>query len=93
MKKDNIQDKIDDLNKWYADYAKENGFKLNPKKEITQKLMRGLLENEKKYGQRCCPCRRATGDKETDAKIVCPCSYHRDEIEKNGQCLCGLFIK
>ena len=84
---------IEELNKWSANYAEENGFKLNPDKEIVQRLMKGLLENEKKYGQRYCPCRRITGNKEVDAKSVCPCYYHRDEIEKDGRCLCGLFVK
>ena len=90
---DNIQERIEELNKWYTNYAKENGFNLNPNKEIVQRLMRGLLENEKKHGQRYCPCRRVTGDKEVDAKSVCPCYYHRDEIEKNGHCFCGLFVR
>ena len=84
---------IEELIKWYDNYAKENGFNLNPNKEIVQRLMRGLLENEKKHGQRYCPCRRVTGNKEMDAKSVCPCYYHRDEIEKNGHCLCGLFVR
>lgn len=87
-----IEEKIEELNKWYVGYADENGLKLNPNKEITQKLIRGLLENEKKYGKRYCPCRRITGDKKADEKIICPCPYHIDEIKKNGQCFCGLFV-
>ncbi len=88
---DDTSKKIEELNKWYANYAKENGFNLNPNEEIVQRLMRGLLENEKKHGQRYCPCRRVTGNKEVDAKSVCPCYYHREELEKNGHCFCGLF--
>jgi ferredoxin-thioredoxin reductase catalytic subunit len=52
-----------------------------------------LLENEKKHGKRYCPCRRVTENEEEDLKNVCPCVYHLEEIEKNGHCLCGLFIK
>ncbi|MBU4204617.1 thioredoxin, partial [Patescibacteria group bacterium] len=44
---DNIQEKVEELNRWYANYAKENGFNLNPNKEMVQRLIRGLLENEK----------------------------------------------
>jgi len=84
---------IEELNKWSADYAKKNGFKLNPDKEVVQRLMKGLLENEKKHGQKYCPCRRVTGNKEVDSKSVCPCYYHLDEIKKDGHCLCGLFVK
>ncbi|MBU4204618.1 ferredoxin:thioredoxin reductase, partial [Patescibacteria group bacterium] len=35
---------------------------------------------------------RVTGDKEADAKNICPCYYHLNEIKKNGQCFCGLFL-
>jgi ferredoxin-thioredoxin reductase catalytic subunit len=31
-------------------------------------------------------------DKETDAKIICPCEYHKEEIEKDGICSCDLFV-
>lgn len=90
---DDIQKKIEELIEWYANYAKENGFNLNPNKETVERIMRGLLENEKKHGQRHCPCRRVTGNQEADFKNICPCYYHREELEKRGHCFCGLFIK
>lgn len=90
---DDIQNGVEKLKKWYVGYAEKNGFKLNPDEEIVRRLIRGLLENEKKHGKRYCPCRRVTGNPEADAKIVCPCYYHREELEKNGCCLCGLFVK
>lgn len=90
---DNIQKSIDELAEWSANYAKENGLNLNPDKAVVQRLMRGLLENEKKHGQKICPCRRFTGNKGIDEKSVCPCYYHKDEIVKDGHCLCGLFLK
>lgn len=83
----------EELISWSDNYAKENGFNLNPNRKVVHGLVRGLLENEKKQGQRYCPCRRITGDKEKDQKIVCPCYYHKDEIKKDGHCLCGLFVK
>lgn len=75
------------------EYAKKNGFKLNPDKEGLKKVITGLAENEKKYGKRFCPCRRVTGVEEEDLKKICPCFYHKGEIEKNGHCLCSLFFK
>lgn len=77
----------------YEDYAKKNGFQLNPNKEVVKRLIKGLLENEKKYGQRYCPCRRITGNKEEDKPKICPCAYHLEEIEKDGHCFCRLFQK
>ncbi len=77
----------------YKDYAGQKGFKLNPNKEIVEGIIKGLLANEKKHGKRYCPCRRVTGNPAVDQKNICPCSYHLEEIEKNGYCLCRLFQK
>ena len=77
----------------YLEYAKKNGFQLNPNQEIVKRLVRGLLENEKKHGARYCPCRRITENKEEDKPKICPCQWHKEEIEKQGRCLCGLFVK
>jgi len=77
----------------YEDYANKNGLKLNPNSEVVERIIKGLLENEKKYGKRYCPCRRVTGIVENDKKNICPCAYHLEEIKKNGHCLCGLFQK
>ena len=85
--------RIEELINWHTNYAKKNGFNLNPDKEIVERIMRGLLENEKTHGQKYCPCRRVTGNQEVDSKNICPCYYHREELEKYGNCLCGLFIK
>jgi len=81
------------LIKEYEDYAKKNGLKLNPNQEVIQRLIKGLLENEKKYGERYCPCRKVTGNLEEDKGKICPCELHREEIESNGHCLCGLFFR
>lgn len=77
----------------YAEYAKQNGFQLNPDKGVVERIAKGLLANEKKYGQRYCPCRRVAGNLEEDKSKICPCVYHREEIERLGHCLCGLFVK
>lgn len=72
----------------YEEYAKKNGFMLNPNQETVKQLIRGLVENEEKEGKRCCPCRIQCND-----KIVCPCVYHKKEIEEQGHCHCSLFVK
>jgi ferredoxin-thioredoxin reductase catalytic chain len=88
-----MEKKINKIIEEYKKYAEENGFSLNPNKEVAQTLVKGLLEKEKEFGKRYCPCRRITGKKEEDDKIVCPCVYHLEEIEKQGRCFCGLFVK
>ena len=77
----------------YDNYAKSNGFRLNPDKAVVERVLKGLIANEAKHGKKYCPCRRVTGDVEVDSKIICPCAFHKDEIEKDGHCLCNLFVK
>ena len=78
---------------WCEKYAKSQGFKLNPDKKIVDTIIEGLLRNEKKHGFRYCPCRVLTLNKEKDKIIICPCIYHKDEIKRDGHCLCNLFVK
>jgi len=86
-------EEIEKIIKDSENYAIKKGIKLNPNRKTVEKIAQGLMENEKKYGFRYCPCRRVTGNKEEDIKIICPCFYHLEEIEKFGKCLCGLFAK
>jgi len=88
-----MDENVKKLFKELEEYAKENGFRLNPNREIAEGTVKGLLQNEKMHGEKYCPCRRVTGDKEKDKSIVCPCIYHKKEIEKQGHCLCQLFFK
>jgi len=90
---DKVMSKIEEIIKEYEDYAKKNGFKLNPDRKIVERLVIGMLANEKKYGQRYCVCRRITGDPKKDKRIICPCVYTSREIKEQGHCFCGLFLK
>lgn len=89
----NQDSEIEKLIKEYEEYAKKRGFSLNPDKKTVEEIVRGLLEREKKFGARYCPCRKIIGNPEEDKKIICPCQFHQLEIERNGHCLCGLFVK
>jgi ferredoxin-thioredoxin reductase catalytic chain len=84
---------MEKLIKIYSEYAQKNGFQLNPDRKVVERIINGLLENEKIKGKRYCPCRRLSGVEEEDLKKVCPCFYHKEEIEKDGKCYCGLFTK
>jgi ferredoxin-thioredoxin reductase catalytic subunit len=81
------------LLKEYQGYAKKNGFHLNPDQKVVDSLIGVLLEREKKYGKKYCPCHRVKNIKKEDDKIICPCVYHKKEIEKYGHCHCFLFVK
>lgn len=81
------------LKKKLEAYAKSQGFKLNPDCKIVNGIIKGLLINRKEKGELYCPCRRVTGNKEEDMKIICPCIYHLTEIKEQGKCHCGMFVK
>src|SRR5208337_3817481 len=72
--------------------AEKNGYRLNPDADFTKNLVRGLLKNEQRYGYRACPCRLASGKKDEDLDIVCPCDYRDADIEEHGACYCALYV-
>ena len=88
-----MDSEMEKISEKYKAYAKENGFSLNPDEKILEATLKGLIENEKRHGEKYCPCRRVTGNREEDKKIICPCIYHEKEIETQGHCLCQLFFK
>jgi ferredoxin-thioredoxin reductase catalytic subunit len=73
-------------------YAQSQGFQINKDKEMVLEILAGLLENEKRYGYRSCPCRLASGVREEDQDIGCPCVYSRLDIAEYGSCFCGLYV-
>ncbi|MFN4133554.1 MAG: ferredoxin-thioredoxin reductase catalytic domain-containing protein [Candidatus Hadarchaeales archaeon] len=84
---------IEKLREMMEKYAKSQGYRLNPDETVTATILKGLLENEKKYGYRYCPCRVVEGDRTKDAPKICPCKWHKEEIEQMGHCHCGLFVR
>lgn len=79
--------------KWAKDYAEKNGWVLNPDDKQLQTVIKGLARNTIRFGEQYCPCRLRSGDVEEDKKIICPCVYHRDEVENEGQCHCRLYFQ
>jgi ferredoxin-thioredoxin reductase catalytic subunit len=72
--------------------AEKNGYRLNPDEDFVKNLVRGLLKNEQRYGYRSCPCRLASGKKDDDLDIVCPCDYRDSDLEEYGACYCALYV-
>ena len=85
--------RIEEIKKQMQEYAEANGLKLNPDEQVVIGLIKGLLANEKKYGAMYCPCRVVTGNPEEDKDKICPCKWHKEEIEQMGHCHCGMFYK
>ncbi len=70
---------------WKKD-AEDFGYFLNPDVGFTKDLIRGILVNEKRYGYGNCPCRLASGNKEDDLDIICPCDYRDPDLSEYDTC-------
>jgi ferredoxin-thioredoxin reductase catalytic subunit len=73
-------------------YAESQGIRLNKDREYVIEILSGLLTNEARFGYRSCPCRLASGVKENDKDIICPCVYRDPDIREYGSCYCGLYV-
>ncbi|MCE5192791.1 MAG: ferredoxin-thioredoxin reductase catalytic domain-containing protein [Candidatus Cryosericum sp.] len=72
--------------------AQQSGYIVNTDDAFAKDLVRGLLENEARYGYRACPCRLASGVASEDQDIVCPCDYRDADLDEYGTCYCGLYV-
>ena len=72
--------------------AESAGYHLNPDVEFTKDLVKNLLINGKRYGYWACPCRLASGKKEEDLDIICPCDYRDPDLTEFGACYCALYV-
>jgi ferredoxin-thioredoxin reductase catalytic subunit/rubredoxin len=84
--------KINETHKRLKREAEEGGYNLNPDESFTKILVEGLLVNEERYGYPSCPCRLASGKKEDDLDIICPCDYRDDDLDEFGACYCALYV-
>ena len=73
-------------------FAESKGYHLNPDIEFTKDLIRSLLINQKRYGYWACPCRLASGNREEDRDIICPCDYRDSDLNEFGACYCALYV-
>jgi ferredoxin-thioredoxin reductase catalytic subunit/rubredoxin len=72
--------------------VESSGYHLNPDEEFTKELLKSILINQNRYGYGACPCRLASGVKEEDLDIICPCDYRDPDLVDYGACYCGLYV-
>jgi len=68
------------------------GFFFNKDRQKVDDLLEGLLLNKNRYGYMSCPCRLASGNRERDRDIICPCIYREPDMAEYGSCYCGLYV-
>ena len=68
------------------------GYYFNVDKDRVFELLEALILNKDRYGYMACPCRLASGDREADKDIVCPCVYRVPDVAEFGSCYCNLYV-
>ena len=58
------------------------GFLFNRDKNWVMEILNDLLVNKERYGYMTCPCRLASGNREQDRDIVCPCAYREADVKE-----------
>ena len=87
-----IRTEIDDLYEKLKVINEKKGYFFNRNEDKTFELLRGLLVNKERYGYMVCPCRLASGSRDTDRDIICPCQYRELDVREYGSCYCGLYV-
>lgn len=73
--------------------AEKNNWILIKDDQMFTDLIVGLVDNKKSYGYQSCPCRLASGKREEDRDLICPCDYASPDIQEHGACYCNLYLK
>ena len=83
---------IEKLYKMLKKAQEPKGYYFNKDRERVFELLEALITNKKRYGYMACPCRLASGNKENDKDIICPCVYRVPDVEEYGSCYCNLYV-
>jgi ferredoxin-thioredoxin reductase catalytic chain len=81
-----ISEEVDKLYVRLKAEAEASGYHLNPEVAFTKELAKGLLVNKKRFGYQACPCRLASGKREDDIDIICPCDYRDPDLDDYDTC-------
>ena len=68
------------------------GYYFSDDRERVMELLEALLVNKARYGYMVCPCRLASGDRDNDRDIICPCEYREPDVAEFGSCYCNLYV-
>ena len=68
------------------------GYYFNKDRKTVFELLEGLIVNKDRYGYMACPCRLASGERDNDKDIICPCVYRKPDVEEYGSCYCNLYV-
>ena len=83
---------IKDLYESLKKINEPKGYFFSQDKNLVYELLEALVQNRETHGYMACPCRLASGDRESDRDIFCPCDYREPDVAEYGACYCGLYV-
>jgi ferredoxin-thioredoxin reductase catalytic chain len=83
---------IEKLHDMLQKVQEPKGYYFNKDRNRVLELLEALLLNKDRYGYMACPCRLASGDREKDRDIACPCVYRESDVKEYGSCYCNLYV-
>lgn len=83
---------VDKLYEMLRKVQEPKGYFFNKDRKQVLELLEALLVNKARYGYMSCPCRLASGNREKDKDIFCPCVYRGPDVEEFGSCYCNLYV-
>jgi ferredoxin-thioredoxin reductase catalytic subunit len=87
-----VTDEVGQLKETLRPLQEKRGYFFNADQGAVEELLESLLVNKSRYGYMSCPCRLASGEREKDRDIVCPCRYREADVAEYGACYCGLYV-
>ncbi len=73
--------------------ARDRGLILNPDPARVEKVVGLMTENFLAAGEYICPCKQQHKPAQKGMDKTCPCPEWLEEIARDGQCFCRLFLK
>ena len=83
---------VEKLHEMLRKVQEPKGYYFNKDRERVFELLEALLINKGRYGYMSCPCRLASGDRDKDRDILCPCIYREPDVREYGSCYCNLYV-
>jgi len=83
---------VDELYELLKKIQEPKGYFFSNHKERVIELLEGLITNKERYGYMACPCRLASGERDKDKDIICPCVYRVPDVKEFGSCYCNLYV-
>lgn len=79
------------VRKFVGTYVAKGKYELYPEADVVENVVQGLAENLVAHGRMYCPCADVEDSKTKGSHMVCPCTPHHADIERQGYCDCALF--